>query len=353
MSRVIKIRNRLIGNDHPCMIVAEAGANHNGDMNLAKELARSAAESGADAVKFQTYVAEKLATRSAPKYWKDEHPDETQYETFKKLDRLSESEWKELAKYCEKIGILFFSTPFDFESVNMLDELDVPVFKVASADITHIPLLKYIAEKGKPIILSTGASTLPEIREAVEAIKSVGNNQLILLHCTLSYPTDINDANLRAITTLQNEFPEYPVGLSDHTTSILTPIVGVAMGAKVIEKHFTVNKSLPGSPDHKLSIDPKELAWIVQHVRLTERLLGCGEKKVVDTERKARALARRSIVAKVRIPAGTPIRWDTVTFKRPGLGLPPSAIYKILGRKTIRTIEEDEVITAEDIEGDI
>ncbi len=350
MRKTIKVGRKSIGENAPCFIVAEAGANHNGKLELAKKLAQSAAAHGADAVKFQTYVAEKLTTRTAPKYWVDSSPSKSQYELFKTLDKLSEEDWKELAKFCRRIGIIFFSTPFDFESADLLEELGVPLFKIASADITCLPFIKHVAEKGKPIMLSTGAATIEEIREAVKTIESTGNDQIIILHCTLSYPTPIKDANLRVITTLQKRFPTYPIGLSDHTLGITAPIAATVLGAKVIEKHFTINKNLPGSPDHKLSIDPKELENMVAQIRLVEKLLGSPIKQPVKSELKARKYARRSIVAKVRIPKGAIITEKMITFKRPGIGIPPKLANTIIGKRAKRTIKEDEIISFKDIE---
>jgi len=343
--RKIKIGNKFVGEGEPCFVVAEAGGNHNGKIDLAKELARKAAESGADAIKFQTYVAGKLATKTAPKYWVDGKPKESQYEVFSKLDRLTEDEWRELAAFCRKIKITFLSTPFDLESADLLEELGVPAYKIASADITCIPLIKHAAEKGKPLMLSTGTSTIDEVREAVDVIKSAGNDQIILLHCTLSYPTAFKDANLRMMLTLQKEFPDAPVGLSDHTTGIIVPIAAVALGAKVIEKHYTTDKSLPDSPDHPLSVDPRELKIMIEQIRIVEEALGTAVKKPIEAEKEALKFARRSIVANVRIPKGTVITKDMITFKRPGTGISPKFFDRVVGKKARKTIEEDEVIT--------
>lgn len=341
----IKIGNKFVGEGEPCFIVAEAGANHNGKIELAKELVRKAAESGADAIKFQTYVAGKLATKTAPKYWADNRPKESQYEVFSKLDKLTEDEWKELAEFCRKMNITFLSTPFDVESADLLDELRVPAFKIASADITYLPLIKHAAEKGKPLILSTGMATIDEIKEAVEVIKSTGNDKIILLHCTLSYPTAFKDANLRMIHTMQEEFPDIPVGLSDHTMGTIVPIAAVASGAKIIEKHYTIDKSLPDSPDHPLSVDPGELKEMIKQIRTVEEALGSPIKRPIEAEKAALKFARRSIVANVRIPEGTVITKDMITFKRPGTGISPKFFDQVVGKKAKKTIEEDEVIT--------
>jgi N-acetylneuraminate synthase/N,N'-diacetyllegionaminate synthase len=343
----IKIGNRFVGEGEPCFIVAEAGANHNGKIDLAKELVKKAAESGADAIKFQTYVAGKLATKTAPKYWMDNRPQETQYEVFSKLDKLTEEEWRELAEFCSEKNIIFLSTPFDVKSADLLDELGVPAFKVASADITCLPLIKHIAKKRKPLILSTGMATIEEIRDAIRVIKSVGNDQIILLHCTLSYPTAFRDANLRMMCSMQETFPDIPIGLSDHTMGTVVPIAAVAMGAKLIEKHYTIDKSLPDSPDHRLSVDPKELREMIEQIRATEEALGSPVKGPIDSEKEALKFARRSIVANVKIPKGTVITREMITFKRPGTGISPKFFEQVIGKKAKRTIEEDEVIKAD------
>lgn len=341
----IKIGNKWVGEGEPCLIVAEAGANHNGKIELAKELARKAAEAGADAIKFQTYVAGKLTTKTAPKYWVDDKPGESQYVVFKKLDKLTEDEWKELAEFCRKMNIIFLSTPFDVKSADLLDELGVPAFKIASADITCHPLIKHVAEKGKPLILSTGMATIDEIKEAVEVVESTGNNQIILLHCTLSYPTAFKDANLRMMHTMQKAFPDIPVGLSDHTMGVIVPIAAAASGAKIIEKHYTIDKSLPDSPDHPLSVDPRELKEMIKQIRTVEEALGSPIKGPIESEKAALKFARRSIVANVRIPEGTVITKNMITFKRPGTGISPKFFNQVIGKKAKRTIEEDEVIT--------
>jgi N,N'-diacetyllegionaminate synthase len=341
----IKIGNRLIGENEPTFIIAEAGANHNGSLERAKELILKAAEAGADAIKFQTYVAGKLATKTAPKYWADDKPEESQHQVFSKLDKLTDDEWRKLAEFCKKANIIFLSTPFDLKSADLLDALRVPAFKIASADITCLPLIKHVAEKGKPMILSTGMATIDEIKEAVKVIESTGNDQIILLHCTLSYPTALRDANLRMMYTIQEAFPDLPVGLSDHTIGTIVPIAAVAAGAKMIEKHYTINKSLLYSPDHPLSVDPGELKEMIKQIRIVEEVLGSPIKEPVEAEKEALKFARRSVVANVRILKGALITKDMITFKRPGTGISPKFFDQVIGKKAKRTIEEDEVIT--------
>jgi N-acetylneuraminate synthase len=340
----IEIGGRKIGEGEPCYVIAEAGANHNGDIRLAKELAKKAHENGADAVKFQTYTAGKLVTKTAPKYWVDGKPEETQYEVFSRLDKLTPEEWEELAAYCRDLGITFLSTPFDLESVDFLDGLGVAAFKIASADITSIPLITRAAEKGKPVILSTGTSTLAEVHDAVDAIRAAGNEKIAILHCTLTYPTPFRDANLRMMQTLQREFSGIPVGLSDHTIGITVPVAAAALGATIIEKHYTIDKSLPNSPDHPLSVDPPELREMVRQIRIVEEALGSAVKGPVESEKEAMKYARRSIVSAAAIPRGTTITLEMLTFKRPGTGISPKLMGEVVGKKAKRDIKEDEVI---------
>ena len=346
----IKIGNKFIGENEPCFIVAEAGANHDSILERGKELIRKAVEGGADAIKFQTYVSGKLTTKTAQKYWKDDKPKETQYQVFNKLDKLTKNDWKELIKLCNELGIIFLSTPFDEESADFLEDLGVPAFKIASADITHLPFLKHVAKKGLPMIVSTGMATTDEIKEAVEVIKSTGNENIILLHCIISYPTAPEDANLRTIKTLQTSFPSIPIGFSDHTIGISVPTAAVALDAKMIEKHFTIDKSLPGSPDHCLSVDPEDLKLMVDSIRTVEKALGSAIKRPIEAEREGLKYARRSIVANVCIPKGTKITKRMIAIKRPGTGIQPKYINKILGRIAKGDIEEDEVLNWDDLE---
>jgi len=346
----IKIGNKFVGINEPCFIIAEAGANHDSILERGKELIRKAVEGGADAIKFQTYVAGKLTTKTAPKYWKDDKPKETQYQVFDKLDKLTENDWRELIKLCNELGIIFLSTPFDEESADFLEDLGVPAFKIASADITHLPLLKHVAKKGLPMIISTGMATIDEIKEAVEVIKSTGNKNIILLHCIISYPTAPEDANLRTIKTIQTSFPDIPIGFSDHTIGISTPTAAVALGAKIIEKHFTIDKSLPGSPDHRLSVDPEDLKLMVDSIRTVEKALGSPIKRPIEAEREGLKYARRSIVADVLIPKGTEITKSMIAIKRPGTGIQPKYLNKVLGRIAKKDIEEDEVLNWDDLE---
>ena len=346
----VKIANKLVGEGEPCFVIAEAGANHNGDVEIAKSLVIEAAKNGADAVKFQTYTAEKLVTRTAPKYWVDRgEPGGTQFSTFEKLDSLTETECRQVFELAKEMGILFLSTPFDEESADFLQELGVPAFKIASADITHHPLISHVAAKRLPMIVSTGLATVGEIEEAVSVMHQSGNDNIVLLHCVLSYPTAPKDANLSAMVTLQRVFPRYPIGFSDHTIGLTIPIAAVALGAKVIEKHFTVDKSLPDSPDHPLSVDPRELRDMVESIRRVEEALGSDRKGPVEAEKEAFRYARRSIVASVDIRKGTRITREMLTYKRPGTGIPPKFIDVVIGREAKRDVKEDEVVTWEHV----
>jgi len=346
----VRIGDRFVGDGEPCFIIAEAGVNHNGDIELAKKLIDVAKEAGADAVKFQTFKAENVVIKHTPKadyQVENTKSNESQYDMLKKLE-LSEDEFRELYRYAKNKGIMFLSTPFDFESVDFLEELGVPAFKISSTDLTNLPFLEYIAEKGKPIILSTGMGTLGEIEEAVSAIKNAGNENIILLHCITSYPAKIESLNLRVIKTLKEAF-KLPVGFSDHSLGIYAPIAAVALGAVVIEKHFTLDKNLPG-PDHKASLNPEELREMIRGIRLIEKALGDGIKRPTSEEMKIKKVARRSIVAKVNIPRGAIITKEMIAFKRPGIGLPPKYYNEVIGKKARRDIKADELIHWWDLE---
>ncbi len=354
--RSIKIENRSITEKTDPYIIAEAGVNYYEIaeskkiplMEAAREMVEQAAKGGADAIKFQSYKAEKLSSRNSPAYW-DTTKEKTrsQYELFKKYDRFGEDEYRELARYSKKMGITFLSTPFDMESADYLDGL-MPAFKVASADITNRPFLEHIAEKKKPMILSTGASNIEEIREAVSWITEISDIDVALLHCVLCYPTPNEYANLAMINSLSEEFPENIIGYSDHTLpsegmSILT--TAYLLGARIIEKHFTLDKTLPGN-DHYHAMDPKDLAILRNNMEFIRTILGNNSKKdVVECEKKSRLQARRSLVSKRAIVKGELIRADMLTFKRPGTGISPREIDKVVGRRCARDIPEDEIIT--------
>lgn len=332
-----------------CFIIAEAGVNHNGDINIAKKLVDKAKEAGVDAIKFQTFRAENLVTKEAPKaeYQKETTGDGSQFEMLKKLE-LSLEDHITLKRYCEEKGIMFISTPFDYESVDLLEKTDVPLYKVSSGDLTNLPLLSYIANKNKPIILSTGMANLGEVEEAVETISKAGNDRIILLHCTSNYPTAYEDVNLRAMLTMKEAF-KLPVGYSDHTIGIEIPIAAVALGAKVIEKHFTLDRNMKG-PDHRASIEPDELKIMVRSIRNIELAMGDGIKRCNKSEENIRKVARKSIVAGRDISKDEVITINNISFKRPEFGLKPKYVDLVVGKKARRNIKVNEFITFNDVE---
>lgn len=346
----VKIANRLIGEGEPCFIVAEAGVNHNSDVNLAKKLIDAAKDTCADAVKFQSFKAENVITRKAPKakYQKETRDDkESQYKMIKKLE-LSAGDFEELALHAQRNGIIFLSTPFDNESVDLLDGLGVPAFKIASGEITNFPLIRYIAKRDRPIILSTGMSTLGEISEALQVIRSEGTEDIVLLHCVTAYPARVEDVNLSAIGTLRHKF-KLPVGLSDHTLGITIAIAAVALGACVVEKHFTLDKNLPG-PDHKASLEPEELKQMVKAIRDVEKAMGDGIKRPTTAEKENKKVARHSIVAGVDIPQGAIITEEMLAIKRPGTGIEPKYMTRVVGAVARRPIRQDELLTMNKLE---
>ncbi|NOR77698.1 MAG: N-acetylneuraminate synthase [Methanophagales archaeon] len=335
----IKIGNKLIGAGEPCFIIAEAGSNHNGSLEQAKKLIDVAVASKADAVKFQIYKAESLYSRYTPEfsYLKGQNV----YELIKSIE--TPREWlKELAGYCEDRNITFLATPFDFEAVDLLDKY-APAFKIASFEITDLELLQYAARKGKPMIISTGMANLCEIEDAITAIKSVGTEDILLLHCNSLYPTPVEAVNLKAMETMRTAF-KVPIGFSDHTLGIHIPIAAVAMGACVIEKHFTLSREMKG-PDHSFAIESAELKELVRCIREVEKAKGTGIKKKSELEGEGYEKARRSIHAKVDILKETKITRDMLIIKRPGYGIKPKFIDVVVGREAKRDIKEDEWIT--------
>jgi len=347
--RKIKIGNKLIGEREPCFVIAEAGVNHNGDIKLARKLIDVAKEAGVDAVKFQTFKAENLViekAKMADYQKKNIQKKESQLRMIKKLE-LDYKDFIKLKKYCDKKKIIFLSTPHTEDAIDFLEPL-VPVYKIGSGDLTNLPFLEKIAKKKKPIILPTGMATLNEVKEAVGTIKKAGNNKIILLHCTTDYPCSIKEVNLKAMLTLKKEF-ELPVGYSDHTLGITVPIMAVTMGAVVLEKHFTLDKNLSG-PDHKASLEPKELKEMVALIRDTEKALGSGIKKPTKTEEKIKKVARKSIVAKVDIPKGAKIKKEMLIIKRPGTGIEPKYLNKIIKKKAKKNIKKDALIKFKELQ---
>lgn len=343
----IKIGKTYIGDREKVFIIAEAGVNHEGSLKRAKELIRKAAESGADAIKFQTYKADTLVIKRAPKFW-DYKRDvgKTQHEAYSQLDKFPWRHYSELIKVCNEHNIEFLSTPFDYKAVDWLDGIGMKAFKVASSDLTYLSFLEHIAKKNKPILLSTGAATLGQIEEAVNTIKKY-HNKIIVLHCTLCYPTKPEDANLNIISTLKTVFPDLHVGLSDHTLGITAPIVATVLGAKVIEKHYTVDKKLKKNADHWLSVDPPELKEMVNRIRETEKLLGSVIKQVFKAEEHTYKYDKRSIVSAKDIKKEGSFTKKNLTCKRPGTGIPPKFMDIVVGRIAKQNIPEDTVVTWE------
>jgi N,N'-diacetyllegionaminate synthase len=343
----IEIAGHRLERGEPCFIIAEAGVNHNGSFALAIELAEAAARAGADAVKFQTFIAESVVAAGAPKaeYQKETtSPGESQLEMVKRLE-LSFAEFAGIKAHCDGIGIVFLSTPFDFESVDLLTSLDVPAFKVSSGDLTNHPLLEYVARQNKPVILSTGMSNLSEVEEAAGVIRSTGNKQLVILHCVTNYPAEPDDVNLRAMHTMA-EALRVPIGYSDHTAGGEVALAAVALGACIIEKHFTLDRNLPG-PDHRASLEPEELGVLIRGIRKVEAALGDGRKLPAASELDTANVARRSLIAAGNIPAGTIIAREMIAVKRPGTGLPPAMLNVIVGRTALVDIGAGSMLALE------
>ncbi|MCH2197533.1 MAG: N-acetylneuraminate synthase family protein [Flavobacteriales bacterium] len=325
-------------------VIAEAGVNHEGSMDLAKRLIDEAAEGGAHAIKFQTYKAETIASKDSPYYWDlSQEPTESQFELFKKYDKFWKGEYEELAKYCETAGIEFMSTPFDVESANFLNDL-MPVFKVSSSDLTNLPFIEHMCSFGKPMILSTGAAYLWEVQQAVETIEKHGN-KLCLMHCVLNYPTEDQNANLGMIKDLIRNFPDHVPGYSDHTLPKDMEVMKMAtlLGSAVIEKHFSHDKTLPGN-DHYHAMDKEDMKHFWKVMDKTFELLGSFKLTALESEEKSRQNARRSLVAARAIPEGKTIERDDLTWKRPAKGISPRHINEVLGKQALKTIEEDEIL---------
>lgn len=335
----LTIDDTAVGTAQPPFIIAEIGMNHNGDIELGKEMIREAAEAGADAVKFQSFKTEQFLSERVSA--QDEY---AQYE-------LAPEDHETLQVEAHTQSLTFLSTPFDTESVDLLDDLGVPCFKVASSDLTNYPFLKYIAEKGKPMILSTGYSTLSEVAKAVETVRATGNENLVLLHCVSTYPTPPEEMNLGAIRTLDEAF-EYPVGLSDHTKgSPVAPITATAIGASVIEKHFTTDNSLPGF-DHEISENPETFRRMVDRIQTTHEALGTGRKEPRESELESKTAARRSLFWRSSYESGTAVTDEMVLAMRPGDGIRPDQLDSIRGAVLAGDVEAGEQIQFSHLEWD-
>lgn len=343
----VAIGKRIVGDGHPCYVIAEAGSNHNRDLDTARRLIDEAASAGADAVKFQTYSGGTLYSRHTPRF--DYLSDLTDRPPHELLEAISlPREWQSiLAEHCAAQDVEFLSSPFDLQAVAELDDLGVPAFKIASFEIVDLPFLQEVGKRSKPMILSTGMATLGEIEEAMEAASEGGTREFVLLQCASVYPSPPHIMNLRAIATMKAAFG-VPVGLSDHTTGIHVSTAAVASGANILEKHYTLDRSHPG-PDHPFAIEPEDLKSLVRQVRDVEAAMGDGLKRGPSPEESAEMFskARRSVVAATPIPAGTRITRDMLTVKRPGYGIKPKFISTLIGRSAAVDIEEDEVISWE------
>jgi sialic acid synthase SpsE len=346
MAAELRVGTRTIASAGRPYVIAEAGVHHRNSLELAKRLVMEAAIAGADAVKFQTYSADRLATTWAPLYW-DDAASGSQHDVFASRSLLTRDDYAELFAYAAEIGIAFLSTPFDDDAAEMLAELGMPAFKTASADITDLPLLRRIAGFGRPVLLSTGASSFEEVRAAVDAIEAL-DCPVAVLHCSLAYPTPAAAANLGRIPALAAAFPDHVVGYSDHTQpaeTTLTCPLAVSLGARIVEKHFTLNRALEGD-DHYHAVDPQGLADLVRDCA-TAATMSAYLGETTEQEQAARTYARRSIVAARAIAAGTVLTRDDVDFKRPGTGMSPGRLDEVLGRTAAADIGADELIAPE------
>jgi N-acetylneuraminate synthase/N,N'-diacetyllegionaminate synthase len=337
--KTVEIAGHQIGTGQRCFIIAEAGVNHNGDPAVARQLIEAAAKSGADAVKFQTFKAERIASARAEK------ADYQKQTTGGEEPQIEPETFSELKEHCRKSGIVFLSSPFDEESADFLDAIDVPAFKIASGEITNLPFLEHIARKGRPILLSTGMSYLNEVQDAVWTIREAGNEAMVLLQCVSNYPADPANTNLRAMITMAETF-DLPCGFSDHTMGLTVPLAATALGACVIEKHLTLDRSMQG-PDHSASLEPDELETLVQGIRTVESAMGSAIKRPAPSELNTQRAARKSLVANRRILAGAVLTESMIAIKRPGTGIPPAKLSSLVGRRVKEEIEEDTLLTTE------
>ena len=347
----IRIGERSVGPGYPAYVIAEAGSNHNRDLATAKQLIEVAAASGADAVKFQTYTAEGLYSRRTPtmSYLTDEdllREQESVWELIKRIEM--PWEWHgDLAEHARRFDIDFLSTPFEERAVDVLEEVGVKAYKIASYEVNHLPLIEQCAKTGKPLLISTGMASLGDIERALDVVNGLGYEQVALLHCAINYPPRFEDLNLRAIPTLARAFA-VPVGWSDHTPGHTADVAAIALGATVVEKHFTLSRDQDG-PDHGFALNPAELTEMVQAIREAEAALGSTVKRVTEAESEMYRLGRRSLVAARDIAAGAELVRDDVAVKRPGLGIPVPELDAVVGRRARRDIEADEMLTWQDL----
>lgn len=335
------------------IVIAEAGVNHLGRMDYAEQLIKTAKRAGADIIKFQTYKAEKLTTKKAPRFWTwegERDKNGSQYDSYAVLDTFGRDEYRQLYDLCKTYGIEFLSTPFDAESARMLVDIGMKGFKIASCDINNIPFLKFIGTFKLPVLLSTGASNLEEIRAAVRVLEEGGCPHVGIMQCTLCYPTEPENAHLRAIRAISAEFANHLIGFSDHTLGTLIPAASILYGVRFIEKHYTFDKSLPDSADHWLSLDENELAQMVSQIRTLEKALGNERKEKLPCEDKTFKFARRSLVAARDVPKGRVLSAADLTCKRPGTGLAPLFMERFTGAKARHDIPGDTLLSLDDIE---
>jgi N,N'-diacetyllegionaminate synthase len=347
----IKLGQYSVGPRHPPYVIAEVGSNHNGDMSLCRRLIEAAAEAGAQAVKFQSWSEASLIAE-------EEYARNTQYSDKKKhfgslremvrAYQFTSDQHREARKYCDAAGIAFCSTPFSLEEVDLLEALEVPFFKIASMDIVHLPLLRYVARKGRPVMISTGMATLAEIEQAVETVRNEGNSQIVLLHCVSIYPPEYATIHLRNILTLEQAF-EVPVGFSDHTLGTAIPMAAIAIGACVIEKHFTLDQDMAGW-DHAISANPVEMKTIVQEGRHIFDALGSHQRRVSAAEMEKRKKFRRSLVTRRPMEKGIVLAEKDFLAKRPGTGISPDELNYVIGRKLASSLSEDQVVQWADIQ---
>ncbi|NCC70146.1 N-acetylneuraminate synthase [bacterium] len=325
-------------------IIAEAGVNHNGDIYIAKRMIDEAKAFGADCIKFQTFISKNLVSKNANKaeyQKKNTQNNNSQLDMLKELE-LSYKQFEELKNYCNRIGIEFLSTPFDLDSITFLHNIGMDKWKIPSGDITNLPYLEKIAQYNEPIILSTGMATIDEISQSINSIRKFNNNNLTLLHCTTEYPAPYDEINLRVLETLSEKY-KVDVGYSDHSKGIEVSIAAVALGAKIIEKHFTLDNRMKG-PDHKASLEPTDFKYLVDSIRNVEKALGSNIKQPTKSELKNKNVARKSIIAKTNIKKGDIFNISNITVKRPGLGISPMKWHDIIGRKAKKDFEEDDLI---------
>ena len=349
--RRINLDSVIVTDSSPAYIIAEVGVNHGGSLERAYELIELAHAGGADAVKFQTYKAENIAQRDSPSYWDlTLEPTRNQFDLFKKFDGFNASDYMACAKYARELGITFISTPFDLSSVDMLDDF-VPYYKISSSDITNIPLIRRIASARKPVILSTGASNLDEIETAIENLETHGATSIALLHCVLCYPTDSHDANLNMISGLRDRFPQFVIGYSDHTLpdrELTVLCTSYILGARIIEKHFTYDKTLSGN-DHRHSINVTELRFLKQRLEFLSMCLGHKEKMSLNVEAQARKNARRSIVFSRDLPAGHTLGPSDLKCLRPGNGIGPEYWDLVIGRTLRQSRSSGQLLSLTDL----